>query len=446
MYIASEIHKDLLNPDYREWFDFLTVSEQWDAEKTAAYQLSQLQAMLQHAYLNTEGYRRLYDRAGIDLGRVNSLEDLRALPCIDKETIRDDLAGFSVTGGTEPREYVTTGGSTGIPFGFYRTGRTFARELASKAYQYHRIGWREGDRQLVLRGIPLETPDRTEYLPGLNELRCSSYHLTPGSMACYLAKAWQYRPDWLRCYPSAGYLFARYLKESGCQFPPLKGVLCASENLYDFQKKLMREVFGARVFSHYGHFELAALAGFCEHEDSYHVLPQYGYVELLDQQQRPVSAPGEVGEIVATSFLMDQTPFIRYRTRDFAVLRGIGCPSCGRPYQIWDRVEGRAQDFVVTAAGRLVSMTAINMHDDIFDHLRQFQFYQERAGEVTLRYLPKATLSEGQKNEIVRRLKVKLGDDMKLELEEVAEIPLTPRGKYRFLQQKLNLGAGDAWG
>lgn len=29
-------------------------------------------------------------------------------------------------------------------------------------------------------------------------------------------------------------------------------------------------------------------------------------------------------------------------------------------------------------------MTAINMHDEIFDHVRQFQFYQDRVEECVL--------------------------------------------------------------
>src|SRR6185295_20155978 len=89
-----------------------------------------------------------------------------------------------------------------------------------------------------------------------------------------------YKPRWLRCYPSSGHLFAQFLEETGRPFPPLEGILCASENLYESQKALMSRVFGTRVFSHYGHYELAVLAGFCEHRDTYHVLPQYGYAEL----------------------------------------------------------------------------------------------------------------------------------------------------------------------
>ena len=68
-----------------------------------------------------------------------------------------------------------------------------------------------------------------------------------------------------------GFIFAQFLRETDRRFPPIKGVLCASEKLHDFQKRTLSNTFGARVFSHYGHYEMAVLAGYCEHEDTYHV-------------------------------------------------------------------------------------------------------------------------------------------------------------------------------
>jgi phenylacetate-CoA ligase len=367
--------------------------------------------------------------------------DLRNFPFVEKEMIRDRLEDFCVP--MEGRSYITTGGSTGIPFGFYRDPQSFGKELASKAHQYARIGWKEGDRQIVIRGLSIPTSDHTTFASDFNELRCSSYHLTPEWMEVFRQKAWEYRPDWVRCYPSSGYLYARWLKETQHEFPPVKGILCASENLYDFQKKLIGEVFGARVFTHYGHYELTVLAGFCEYEDTYHVLPQYGYAELLSKDGKIVTQPGQVGEIVGTSFIMHATPFIRYRTRDLAVLKGWECPSCGRPYQIWERVEGRLQEFVVTRTGRYISMTAINFHDDIFDHIKQFQFFQEEPGRVTLRYIPKSTCNAYILSEIRQRLLVKFGDDVDLNFQAVEDIPLTQRGKHRFLIQKLPIEFHD---
>lgn len=441
-FTEQRIHADLLNPDYVAWSGFLRESANWTRDQIADYQTSRVREMVRHAYSQTQGYRELFDKAGVSPESVRTLDDVRRLPFVDKETIRDQLEAFSAP--LPGRSYITTGGSTGIPFGFYRDRRSFARELASKAHQYRRVGWKEGDRQLVFRGLPIDTPDHMVFVPEFNELRCSSYHLTPEWMETYRQRAFKYQPEWLRCYPSAGCLYARWLKESGRPFPEMKGILCASENLYDFQKQLLREVFHARVFSHYGHYEMAVLAGFCETEDTYHVLPQYGFAELVDVTGKQVCRPGEIGEIVGTSFIMFATPFIRYRTRDFAVLKGWECAACGRPYQVWQRIEGRLQELIVSGTGRRISMTAINFHDDIFDHLNQFQFHQSQRGRVTFRYIAKKSCGDAILRDIHRRLMVKLGDDMVLDLQPVAEIPLTKRGKHRFLIQELTIDGHDS--
>lgn len=434
----APLHWDLRNPHYISWLHFLKETEGWSITQIQEYQIQEIQRIVHYAYQNTRKYRELYDQWNICPEDLKDLKDFQKLPFVEKEMIRDDLEGFSVK--IPGRIYVTTGGSTGIPLGFYRDRISFARELASKAHQYYRVGWKEGDRQMVLRGIPINTPSHIRYDPRFNELRCSSYFLTPESMDGYIAKAREFQPQWIRCYPSSGFLLARYLKETGKSFPPVKGILCASENLYDFQKSLMRNVFGARVFSHYGHYEMAVLAGFCEYEDTYHVLPQYGFAELIDQNGAQVTRPGEIGEIVATSFIMQATPFIRYKTRDLAVLKSWGCPSCGRPYQVWERIEGRSHEFILTGKGRLISMTAINMHDDIFDSIKQFQFFQERRGEVIFRFIPKDHFQDRDREKIKAGLLHKLGDDVQLTLESTEEIHPTARGKRSFLVQKLNLG------
>jgi len=439
---TQAFHADLRNPIYVAWRGFLQEAENWTREQINDYQLCEVKRIVAHAYHNSLGYRYLFDQAGVHPDVINSLECLRRFPFVDKEIIRDHLEEFSVA--IEGRTYIATGGSTGIPFGFYQDPHSFAKELASKAHQYARIGWQEGARQIVFRGLPIQNPDHMIFLPEFNELRCSSYHLTPEWMDVYRHKAWEYQPEWVRCYPSSGFIIARFLKETGQLFPPVKGILCASENLYDFQKDLFKSVFSARVFSHYGHYELAVLAGFCEYEDTYHVLPQYGYAELIGQDGQPVTEPGQMGEIVATSFIMHATPFIRYRTRDLAVLKGWGCPACGRPYQVWERIEGRLQEFIVTGTGRYISMAAMNFHDNIFDHIQQFQFYQEERGRLTFRYIPKDTCNEAIIQDVRRRLLVKLGDDVDLAMQAVADIPPTARGKHRFLIQKLDIAFHDA--
>lgn len=438
---AKPIHWDLRNKYYVEWIKFLKESEGWSREQIEEYQLAELKRIVRYAYENTKAYRALYDSFGITPEAIHAVEDFRKLPFVEKEMIRDKLEDFAVH--LRGRTYITTGGSTGIPFGFYRDKIAFAKEIASKAYQYYRVGWKEGDRQLVFRGLPIPCNNHMKFYPRFNELRCSSYHLVPEWTEVYRQRAFEFKPDWIRCYPSSGYIFARLLRETDRPFPPIKGILCASENLYEFQKELMSEVFDARVFSHYGHYEMAVLAGFCEYEDTYHVLPQYGYAELINSDGQPVTERGQIGEIVGTSFITKATPFIRYRTRDLAMLNGYGCPACGRPYQIWERIEGRSQEFIVTDRGRYISMTAINMHDDIFAHIKQFQFFQQEKGVITFRFIPKGSCDESVVQDMKRRLMVKVGNDMELKMERVEDITLTPRGKHRLLVQEMKLEYDD---
>ena len=55
------VHKDLKNPDYIAWRDFLKESEDWDKEKIEEYRLKEIKSIVTYAYNNCEGYRKLYD-------------------------------------------------------------------------------------------------------------------------------------------------------------------------------------------------------------------------------------------------------------------------------------------------------------------------------------------------------------------------------------------------
>ncbi len=166
--MVAGTHADLRNPAYVAWRDFLRAADSWSKGRITDYQGKQVRKILEHAYEGSSGYRELYQSAGFHPGDFTGLGDLHRVPLVTKEDIRDRLEEFSVA--NEDGEYVTTGGSTGIPFGFYRTREAFARELASKAHQYARIGWFEDDRQFVLRGVPVDTPDSMQLVVEFNEL------------------------------------------------------------------------------------------------------------------------------------------------------------------------------------------------------------------------------------------------------------------------------------
>jgi len=431
---------------YRQIRDFLREAQWWDRGRIERWQLAKLKEIVKHAYDTAAGYRQLYDEAGVKPADIQTLNDVKRLPFVTKEMIRDNLDDF--TSRAVPgwkRVYLTTGGSTGIPFGFYQTKLNSYSESAFMHESWDRVGWKLGDSSAVLRGAFIGSDQKFwKYDPYQRELLLSSYYLTKRTYADYAEKVLRYQPLDIQAYPSAAAMLADLVLDASDRGRvSFRLILLGSENMYDWQKQRLAEAFPeARIFAWYGHAEQAIFAPECEHSEQYHIWPFYGLAEILNEQGNETDE-GKVGELIGTSFWSFATPFIRYRTMDMAAKGDFGCDKCGREFQLLRRIEGRLQEIIVTGTGRYISMAAINMHSDVFDNLKQFQFYQDQSGQVTFKIVKKDSYTDKDTALIQRELMKKLGEDMELKIAFVNEIGRTPRGKYRFLEQKLNIKYGQ---
>ncbi|WP_332450213.1 phenylacetate--CoA ligase family protein, partial [Methanoculleus sp.] len=330
---------------------------------------------------------------------------------------------------------------TGIPVGFYyERGASRAREWAFMKTQWDRVGYRFTDRCVVLRGYIVGSAATSVFwkktLCG-RWLLMSSHQMTEETLPAYIDRIRRFRPRFIQGYPSTTVILARYMREHNiAPFPTVKAVLCGSENLYPWQRDLLAGAFGCRVFSWYGNSEQTVLAGECEESTRYHIFPEYGIVELIGRDGRPVKEPGAMGEVVATNLTNLVCPLIRYRTMDLAI-PAVGPCACGRAYPLLERVEGRVQDFIVTGKGDLLSGIAMNIDTDAFDNVKQFQFYQEKAGEVILNVVRKRAFNDQDAEYLYREVNRSCGDDITIVIRYVDDIPLTARGKYRYFVQNL---------
>jgi len=102
-------------------------------------------------------------------------------------------------------------------------------------------------------------------------------------------------------------------------------------------------------------------------------------------------------------------------------------------------VVGRDYEFLISATGRRISLTAINMHDRIFDGLLAVQFFQERPGEVECRFQPGPQWQSSREEAMRAGLQKKLGDDFTLTLREVKEVEKTSAGKHKWLVTKVGM-------
>ena len=404
--------------------------ESWDEEAIQRYQIKALRESLMAA-VKAPFYAERFATYGVNPIKFESLEQLMDYPLLTKQHLlmnREHMVNPQLNASL--RLYITTGGSSGVPVGFYlHKGVSRPKEQAYLETQWSRRGYRVGDRVAVIRGgvTSRKARGRISYYDATrNWLILSSYHLTPERLPEYVTALNKFRPQHLHAYPSAALMLARGLEQSGLKLEcELTSVLCGSEKLTAESQSYLQQAFGARVFHWYGHSERVVLAAHGRASNHLYFWPTYGFVEFGEPDERGHR------EIIGTSFHNHVMPLIRYRTGDYVKL--ATSPDAELPMMEVEAVVGRDYEFLVSATGRRISLTAINMHDRIFDGLLAVQFCQEREGEVEFRYQPghqwRGDREEGMRSGLMK----KLGDGFTLKLLLVNEVERTSAGKHRWL-------------
>jgi phenylacetate-CoA ligase len=147
--------------------------------------------------------------------------------------------------------------------------------------------------------------------------------------------------------------------------------------------------------------------------------------------------------VVATGLTNYAMPLIRYNTGDISSYVHEKC-ACGRDYPLLRGVEGRlANAYIVGRNGQLITTTGLQGHTRLLDCVERYQLYQDTEGEVALNIIKKETFSDKDFSPILAEFRNRLGDDVKIEVRVVDDIPLTGRGKLNYLVQKLPVKIDD---
>jgi phenylacetate-CoA ligase len=188
----------------------------------------------------------------------------------------------------------------------------------------------------------------------------------------------------------------------------------------------LEEAFDCPVRETYGNSETVAAASECE-RGHLHLWPEVGWAEVLEDDQ-PVP-DGTPGDLVCTGLLNADMPLIRYRLGDRAALNGASSVClCGRSLSTLASLEGRIDDLLYTADGRVVGRL-----DPIFKGnlpIHGAQIIQERLDRVRVRYVPTPEFTPGAGQSIVDRLQDRMGR-VDVILEAMEELPRDARGKFR---------------
>jgi histidinol-phosphate aminotransferase len=423
---------------YRIHQRLLARSQYWSADQFAAYQLERLRRTLVAAQEGTAYYRALFKSIGFDArGDFKSMTDLAALPILAKETVRQQARALVDRRFLATSTLSETSGTTGQPLRMQLGEAHLAFDSACVFRHMSWAGYRFRSRMAYLRtyvpsreGQPLWRFSRAR-----NTLYLSAYHLTPRNCHDYIERILEFRPEYIRAYPSSMVVFAEYAYPVREKFAFVKGIFTSSETLLPTEREVIEATFGRKLYDWYGMGEPAVVLTECEAHEGLHINAEYGFAELLPADDLPANER----RLVTTGFHNPVMPFIRYETGD--IVRLLDAPrvcSCGRNLPLVHSIAGRKDEAIVTPDGRrLPSVNFYSVFREYPDIIR-FQMVQYGLGEVQVNLLLRAeALDPGAwQPRLVEELRVRLGPDIQIGIKITDRFVTNSDGKTPPIMRK----------
>lgn len=418
-----------------------------DHAYAAERHLASLRALLAKAHAGSPFYRTLIEAsfgAGFDPSAI-ALSDLRRLPILDKAALR--TAGEAAL--AEPKHRLdwteTSGSNAEAPFGFYLDKDRSAREMAFVYDVWSRVGFSESDARVCLRGFGLDPAGLNihDWDPAMRELQLSVFPMTTEDAALYLDLIDARGVQFIYGYASAIELFCRQMQVLG-RAPklPIKGIMPISEPIYDHQRQMIARTLGNPPFAcFYGLSEKVLFAAeVADTPGTYEFNPLYGLAELVDAKGNPVTEIGREGRLVGTGFLSTGMPFIRYETGDFARLVQLPTEANGQRLRVSDLTPRRKPNFLIAHDGTRVVTTDLTPADGhALEGITEFQFYQDKPGEVVIRYVLGPDGRPADAERLAAELDRRCHNRLRFQVQPVNRIAGGRSGKRAFIDQRLDV-------
>ena len=413
--------------------------DQWSPEQMRAHVETELRRILQRAW-ETPYYRRRWSGTGLEAWMLGEFreENLPVLPIVPKQDLRRMPEAFVARRASLPLQEATSG-STGEPVVVTSTARLQQSYMAAReARSFRWAGTSMLRRKATIGGRPLvpraDSPGPYHRF-NFAERQCylSAFHIGPRTLRSYVNALREWRPEVLTGYASSYFSMARLMLEHGLSlgYWPRALILCADKATANM-KSVIRDAFLARPYEEYGSVENAALATECA-AGSLHVSPDFGIVEIVDEEGQPLG-PGEEGRIVCTSLLNDVQPLIRYEIGDLGRWSDRPCP-CGRnQFPVLEEIVGRIEDAVIGPDGR--EIVRICSLQDV-PHVLASQLVQERLDLLRVRVVAEHGFSESDERMIRDIVATQRLGAVRVEIERVSELEKTPAGKVRRVIRRL---------
>ncbi len=331
----------------------------------AALQNEALAAAVDYLFSCSPFYKKMLAAAGLKPGDIRTTDDLLKVPTTSKQDLAGNNGDFLCVAGSSIVDTVTTSGTTGRPTLYMLTERDLARLAYNEYLSFSCLGITEDDVAFLSVTMDRCFMAGLAYYQGLRKLGVNVLRLGPASPAMHLGLIDELSPTLIVSVPSFLKRIAAYAQEQGRDLRgcSISKAVCIGEPVRRRDLSLnplgasVEESWGLRVASTYGVTELATSSCECQYGCGGHLHPELLYLEILDEEGQPV-APGETGEIVATTFGVEAMPLLRFRTGDYSFLITEAC-RCGRQTSRLGPILGR-KDQLLKIKGTSVFPAAIS--------------------------------------------------------------------------------------
>lgn len=421
---------------FHEMAGILERNEQLSEDALRELQFSMFRDFVAHCYARSPYYHALWNSKGLHPSDIRRPEDVRYIPIVAKQEMRQRTKEFLTQAVGREMTAVHTSGTTGSPLTVYFSADDIGRRYAFLERCRRWAGVRIGEKRATFTGRNLvpqgqNGPPFWRYNHAGNQLLFSSYHLSPRNLPAYLDALERFQPVILDGYPSAIHIVADHVLHSGdLREWGTRAILVSAETVFPHQRAGIEAAFRAKLYNQYASSEGAPFVSECAH-GRLHVHTDSGLVEILDSSGAP-AAPGQVGQMVVTSFTTHVIPMLRFAMGDAAIPSDAGARcECGLRFPVLEAIVGRVDDILCTPDRGFVGRM-----DTVFkgvpSTILEAQIVQTSAETIVLRIVVDPTRYEAEHAGLVlAEMRKKLGDRIVLRVERVESLPRSASGKLR---------------
>lgn len=290
---------------YYKHLEFLKEFDQWSLKKQEKYQEEELLKLIYYAVDKSPFYKNLYQ--DIDLSQIKSVNDLKVLPIVTKEMLRqnsDDVMTIPKKGCVESH----TGGTTGKSLVVRMRKDDMMRRMAELDYFKSKVGFYHLKmKRATFNGkhiIPRNQKKKVfwRYNMPCKQMLFTSTLLTEENIAYYIEELNKFKPQAIDGFFSPICDIANYIerKQISLSFIPI-AIFPTSETLTIEGRELIERVFKCKVYDQYASSEGAPFITECKSQ-VLHINLNSGVIEHFEEGS---------DEVLVTSFTTYGTPLIR---------------------------------------------------------------------------------------------------------------------------------------